>query len=81
MAREYYNCPTARGVALENAGGAGTGGSHWDRAELGDEAMSGSDINEPRYSIFTIALMEDTGWYKVDMAGAGGDYHDEIIWG
>lgn len=58
------------GIGLENAGGGGTAGSHWERSVLGDEAMTGADINEPKYSIFTLTLMADSGWYEVatDMA-------------
>jgi len=26
--------------------------------------MTGVSINEPKYSVFTLALMEDSGWYQ-----------------
>jgi len=76
LARKYYNCPNADGVSLENGGGGGTAGSHWERSEVGDEAMTGADINEPKYSKFTLTLLKDTGWYNPDMSMA-----DELLWG
>jgi leishmanolysin len=75
-AKAHYGCNTPGSIGLENAGGGGTAGSHWDRVDLGDETMTGADINEPKYSIFTLALMEDTGWYKPNYGLA-----DDIFWG
>lgn len=63
VARKHFNCPSMPGVRLENEGGKGTKGSHWDRAEMGDETMCGSSMNEQRYSIFTLAFLGDSGWY------------------
>ena len=36
-AREYFDCNNLTGVELENQGGSGTQGSHWERRILGDE--------------------------------------------
>jgi len=76
FAKHYFGCNSMSGVALENSGGSGTAGSHWERSELGDEAMTGADINEPSYSLFTIILLHDSGWYNVDVSMA-----DDITWG
>jgi hypothetical protein len=38
--------------------------------------MTGADINEAKYSIFTMSLLEDTGWYNVDYSMA-----DPFTWG
>lgn len=76
LGKKYFGCPTMEGVGLENGGGSGSSGSHWERAELGDEAMTAADINEPKYSLFTLSLLEDSGWYKPDYSMA-----DEIIFG
>jgi len=64
------------GVGLENGGGSGTAGAHWERSELGDESMTGADINEPKYSVFTLSLLEDSGWYKPNYEMA-----DELLFG
>jgi len=75
-ANQYFSCSNTDNVGLENAGGSGTKGSHWDRADLGDETMTGVSINEPKYSMFTLALMEDTGWYQATYSLA-----DDLLWG
>ena len=65
VARKHFDCPTISSIGFENGGGKGTKGSHWDRAELGDETMTGSAINDERYSKFTLAFLEDTGYYRI----------------
>ncbi len=34
-AKEHYSCPTLQGVELENQGGGGTIGAHWELRVLG----------------------------------------------
>ena len=34
-ARSYFDCPTLAGVELENQGGPGTAGQHWEKRVLG----------------------------------------------
>ena len=43
-ARQYFNCSTLNGVELEETGGAGTAGSHWDQRILLDDVMSPSNV-------------------------------------
>jgi hypothetical protein len=38
-------------------------GDHWDNDILGTELMTISDNLHKEYSIFTMALLQDTGWY------------------
>ena len=38
--------------------------------------MTASKFLEVKFSIFTLALLEDTGWYNVNY-----DYADEFIFG
>lgn len=49
---------------LENQGGGGSMGSHWERDLLGNEFMTAS-INYGTYTIseFTAALLLDSGYY------------------
>lgn len=75
-ARDYFGCDTLEGVGLENNGGGGTAGSHWERAHLGSEYMNGMMVQEARISQFTLSLFEDTGWYRANMA-----YADRLDWG
>ena len=39
-ARNYFNCPTIDGVEIENEGGSGSAGAHWERAILHNEQMT-----------------------------------------
>lgn len=63
VARQHYNCPYIRSVDLENEGGEGSMGAHWERNILLNEMMTASEITNARISEFTLALMEDSGWY------------------
>lgn len=64
--RNHYGCPTAWGAPLENNGGAGTAGSHWERLTFGNEAMTGSEFPDSVFTVFTFKLLEGTGWYNMD---------------
>ena len=65
VARKYYNCPDLDGVELEEYGGEGTVGSHWDaRILLGDYMNGVTYPEEEVISEITLALLEDTGFYK-----------------
>jgi len=70
-ARLHFGCPTLQGVPLEDQGGDGSAGSHWDgRYMLGDYMVSTS-YNENTISDITLALFEDSGWYKVNYYTGG----------
>ena len=65
VAKKYFNCPTIEGVELEESGGEGTAGSHWEaRILLGDYMNGVSYKEEEVISEFTLALLEDSGYYK-----------------
>ncbi|XP_065916878.1 uncharacterized protein [Dysidea avara] len=65
VAKSYYSCEDMEGVALENEGGSGTASSHWDKRTLNNEVMTGYLSRDYQIlSEFTIALLEDSGWYK-----------------
>ena len=69
VGRKHYVCHKLKGVPLENEGGGGTRSGHWERAALGNEIMSSGPPNDDmRYSIMTLALLEDSGWYEVDFS-------------
>lgn len=36
--REFFGCPTLQGVALENNGGGGTAGNHWEASRINSQA-------------------------------------------
>jgi hypothetical protein len=69
-ARKYFNCPTINGVEIENEGGSGSAGAHWERAILHNEQMTASSIPDASFSEFTLSLLQDSGWYQVDFSRA-----------
>ena len=43
-ARKYYSCSTLEGMQLENGGGSGTAGSHWEKTIISNEMMNGESV-------------------------------------
>lgn len=70
FARTYFNCPNLQGVPLENNGGDGSAGSHWEKLFLPQEYMNPTIENPGIISQFTLTLLKATGWYQVDMGGS-----------
>lgn len=69
-AKSYFNCPTITGVPLENEGGAGTSGSHWEKTFLPHEYMNPTTANPGIISEFTFSLLRGSGWYRTLTGGA-----------
>lgn len=65
-AKSHFNCDSLIGVPLEFNGGAGTNGAHWSKRFMGSDYMIGDSYGENLISEITLALFEDSGWYKVD---------------
>eukprot|EP01084_Bolivina_argentea_P107897 192866_1 len=77
LARDYFNCPTLAGLPLENNGGDGSALSHWDEKYARTEIMTAQLSTSLMYfSDFTVALMEDSGWYYVNYY-----YSEPFYWG
>ena len=72
-AREYFKCDSLEGIELEDQeDGEDITGSHWDaRILLGDYMNSEQYSPEVVISDFTLALLEDSGWYKVNYYTGG----------
>lgn len=62
--RNHFNCSRLEGAELEDQGGEGTALTHWEKRILENEAMTGTHTQSPVFSRITLALMEDSGWYK-----------------
>ena len=70
-ARIHFGCDSVEGIQLENQGQDGSIGSHWEsRYMLGDYMIS-SDYSEVVISDLTLALLEDTGFYKINYYTGG----------
>ena len=65
-AAQHFGCSSIDGIELENQGGEGSVGSHWEaRIMLGDYMIS-TDYPEIVISDISLALFEDSGWYEVN---------------
>ncbi|XRB14005.1 leishmanolysin-like peptidase [Pseudoscourfieldia marina] len=63
--RAHFACPTLPGVLLEDQGGEGTAGAHWEMTWVHDEIMAGttSKLERAAFSNITLALLHDSGWF------------------
>ena len=69
--RRHFACEELEGIELENQGGEGSAGSHWEaRIMLGDYMIS-TDYPEIVISEITLALLEDSGWYNINYYTGG----------
>ena len=72
VGKKYFNCDSLEGIALEDFGGEGTVGSHWEaRILLGDYMNGEAFTSEEIISEFTLALLEDSGYYKANYYTGG----------
>lgn len=76
FAKTYYGCNTLTGVPLEDGGGDGSAGSHWEKTFLPNEYMNPTVENPGIISGFTYSLFRATGWYLTK--DGGNQYYD---WG
>ncbi|XP_057709476.1 leishmanolysin-like peptidase isoform X1 [Corythoichthys intestinalis] len=74
--RNHFKCPILEGMELENQGGPGTELNHWEKRLLENEAMTGSHTQNRVFSRMTLAIMEDTGWYRANYSLA-----ETLNWG
>lgn len=74
--KTYFSCSSFQGIPMENEGGSGSAGTHWEKLYLGNEIMTSQMTGKPVYSAFTFALMQDSGWYNVDTSKA-----EPLLWG
>ena len=72
-AKVYFNDPSLTILPLEEEGGAGSSGSHWDKVFLTMEFMNPTIESPGILSEFTLTFLRATGWYDID-AGAAQPY-------
>ncbi|CAG5126698.1 unnamed protein product, partial [Candidula unifasciata] len=71
--QRHFNCSSLEGAELEDQGIDGTVLTHWEKRVFENEAMTGTYTQNSVISRITLAMLEDTGWYKADYNMAG-DY-------
>lgn len=74
-ARKHFGCSSLNGAELENEGGPGIAGSHWESRIFQYEIMdgqAGNNMDFERHVVtrLTLAALEDTGWYKANWDAA-----------
>lgn len=62
VAKEHFGCPTITRLALEDEGGEGIAGNHFETNLFGNEIMIGSAKRGYKLSVFSLALLADSGW-------------------
>ena len=76
-ARTGFGCETLNGVELEEGGGPGSAGSHWEKRVMYNDFMTAdADVYDIIYSDITLAVFQDSGWYRVNYK-----YSNPITWG
>jgi hypothetical protein len=76
LARKHFGCPDAIGVPLENKGSEGSKDGHWNRKAMNGDVMLAKSFGENLISDITLALFEDSGWYKINY-----DLSNVFFWG
>jgi len=61
--RAHFGCSSLAGAFMEDDGGSGTAGSHFERRHFLYEVMTSGVIQGLRISEFSLALLEGSGWY------------------
>jgi hypothetical protein len=64
--KEHFGCDKFEGLALEYNGGPGTAGAHWSKKVMNTDYMIGDSYGENLISELSLAMFDDSGWYKVD---------------
>ena len=68
IVRDIFGCNSLRGAEIENQPTSVTAdtchGSHWDQRLFMNEFMAPVASHEAVYSPLTLAILEDSGWYK-----------------
>jgi len=47
FAKKHFNCQTMDGVPVEDDGGSGSAGSHWEKVVFGNEMMVANTVANP----------------------------------
>ena len=76
--RNHFKCSSLEGAALQNqhTSEGACWGSHWEARLFETDLMSPVASHFTVYSNLTLALFEDSGWYKADYR-----YSQSALWG
>lgn len=65
-AQKHFNCTAISGVEVENQGDSGSAGSHWESRTMLGDYMIATSYPDIFISEITLALFEDSGWYRTN---------------
>ena len=66
FAKAHFSCESLTGVPIEDDGGSGSEGSHWEKLFLPSEFMNPVIDNYATITEFSMAILRDSGWYIID---------------
>jgi len=66
FARTYLSDPGLSQILLENGGGEGSAGSHWEYMYFPTDFMSPIDTIPSVLSKLSLMMAKDSGWYNID---------------
>ena len=69
--KKYFGCNSISRFPLENQGGSGSAGSHWEARYMLGDYMNAHDYLGAVMSDITLALFEATGYYKTKPYSGG----------
>ena len=70
-ARRFFGCGTLERLEIEDEGGSGSRGSHWEQRTFLQSTISASVSDTSEMMEVTLAFFEDTGWYRANLSRAG----------
>ena len=76
LGKKHFSCPDFYGLPLEYNGEQGTSGSHWAKRYMNTDYMIGDSYGENLISPLTLAMFEDSQWYKPNY-----DLANLFLWG
>ena len=68
FAKAHLNDNSLANVIMENDGGAGSAGSHWEHMYFPTDFMSPIDTTPSLHSELSFSMAVDSGWFEVDMS-------------
>lgn len=74
--QQHFGCAALQAAPLEDEGGAGSAGSHFERTTFGNEMMTSQIGDDMPLTGLSLAVLADSGWYKVNQSSG-----EQFWWG
>lgn len=71
LARDYFGCDSIEGVEMENQGGSGSLGSHFEHRMVREDLMVSHADKNLQFTEFLAVLLEETHWYRINRKYVG----------